>query len=220
MTKTDAAEATSLTNTASHAVERVEAITLGTPWADAITAAETAVQALMDQATAEVFPATVQPIGADLMCDFEAISEDIQIARAHHVLAELHGLALDTHPALAQMLRGRVVRTRLLAFAARAPDGEEGAGEFLSTFQQTAAEQLTARGELLPWSDHGRHRAQHEEHDRREAREADEQAHRERVGGLLRILREVRGNLLHADHSVGGGDPRRDDDRLAEGQPE
>ena len=104
------------TKNAEQAVGAFEKLKLGVAWRSGYDTATAAVAELRVFATNILFPSTQEPIGSDLMSDLEALigSGNWHINTSQHSgLAELHRSCLDSHPLLAKVIRGRMMRARL-----------------------------------------------------------------------------------------------------------
>ena len=150
-------EATALVDAAEQAVVELEAIEVGEPWEADSSAATPVLNELREHAAAAIFPQAIEPIGADLIADFDLHVKGFAGATFGAQLAHLHQRCVETHPALASVLRsphgvGEVaVRAAAHApVAARKP--AELAAESQAEYQRAVAAQLHARGEFEPWA--------------------------------------------------------------------
>ena len=147
-----------LVDAAEQAVAELEAIEVGEPWAaDGAATATHAVDELRKRAAVSIFPEAIEPVGADLIADFNLCVEGFAGATFGAQLAHLHERSVETHPALARFLRSPhgvgEVAARAAAHApvaARKP--AELAAESQAEYQRAVAAQLYARGEFEPWA--------------------------------------------------------------------
>lgn len=149
-----------LAKKADAAVATFERIPLGKAWRGVFEQAEAAVGSLRGSACDVVFPRKVEPAGADLFADLEALTgyEDWHINTGDHPgLAALHSSCIESHPMLAKVIRGATMRRRLSEVTAagagvRQRPASELVAEALAEFELAVSRQLAERNELEPES--------------------------------------------------------------------
>lgn len=148
--------ADTLIGAATSAVQTLEQLPVDRPYADALSEAQRAIDALAHAAHVELFPRALTPAMPAVLADLAFLERSELIE-----LEATHGQALLEFAELAAALRGprgrRIATERAGAEAAGASDTSQGrnaiAGARLAQFDQTIAEQLAAAGQLQPWSD-------------------------------------------------------------------
>jgi hypothetical protein len=158
MTQATKAHSADLTRHAADAVRRFEQSNYDEPYAADLAAAEAAVAALRDAASAELFPRTLTPVSHATLVDFADCIDAVatNLLTYPRDLVRLHAAAVE-HSELAAAIRGPRGRWRL-ENALRATHGVTGQSEAeavrrgVMEFQQAIAQQLAARGEMVPWS--------------------------------------------------------------------
>ena len=158
MTRADEKILTKRAQSAEQSVAAFEAVPMGEAWAEPGQEATAAVAAFRGQATNELFPPDVVPIGGDLIADLSLYTEALPAVGYGPAVAALHASCLDAHPALAFVLRGSVVLGRVAKFGSvqavvldrSVADMEI---EAVEAFQHEVAGQLHARGDAEPWSE-------------------------------------------------------------------
>jgi hypothetical protein len=158
MTRTNAPQTyDELALEATAAVERVERLPLGEPFASLVDAADAAVQALRSAVAAVLFPDSLQPVPSAALQDFAWCAETVWSGPADfpRELIRLHEVA---YPELAVIVRSPRGRWRLIdalksAAAVRGMSVADAVRLGLAEFETKIARQLAARGELIPESE-------------------------------------------------------------------
>lgn len=145
-----------LIDAAEESVVALEQLAQGAPFAQHVARAQEVLEQLHARAAAEVFP-DVEPAGADVLADYTFHAETMRQSTFGIEVAALHGASVTTHPVLARLLRGTVVRSRIAAAAAAqagimAHTEHELLAEAVTAYEQTVSAQLAACGEFQPWS--------------------------------------------------------------------
>lgn len=130
-------------------VEAFEALPLGVAFAEARGAAGTALAELDDDA-ARALIADVEPIGADVLADYDFYSASLKRSIAD--VAALHARCLTSHPRLARLLRNRSMLERIVFALPIVPGQAVAFAEVEAEYVRLVAAALRTAGQHEPWA--------------------------------------------------------------------